>query len=181
MSSDVDSIPPEYVDALRLIEAAKEDYAVQQALTAAREQLSMDAAYLTSIGSGQQVFDAVVGDIGALGLAPGFAVAVEETYCMRMLNGEIPNVVPDTRREPALRGLWATSIVGSYIGVPVKLSDGRVHGSLCCASSECRAELGSKELKFMQVLAGIVATRVEQAKGEMAGKAERLRGQHSND
>ena len=46
--------------------------------------------------------------------------------------------------------------IGSYIGVPVKLSDGRVHGSLCWASKGPRPDLGEPELRFMEVLAGIV-------------------------
>ncbi len=148
MTVEPDAIAPEYVEALRQIEAAQEDYAVQQALTAARERLRMDAAYLTTINARQQTIDAIVGDVGALGLVPGAACPVEQTYCMRMLSGEIPNVVPDTRLEPAVRDLAVTRVVRAYIGVPVKLSDGRVHGTLCCASHEHRAELGGKELRF---------------------------------
>jgi len=176
MSVEAHAIAPEYVEALRQIEAAQENYAVDQALAAARKRLSMDAAYLTTMTPREQTIDAVAGDICALGLAPGATVPIEQTYCVRMLSGEIPNVVPDTRLEPAIRDLAATRVVGAYIGVPVKLSDGRVHGTLCCASQERRAELGAKELKFMQVLAGILATRVEQAQGVMSGRAQSLRG-----
>ena len=100
---------------------------------------------------------------------------VEQTYCMRMLNGEIPNIVPDTRAEPAIRDLDATREFHAYVGVPVKLSDGRVHGTLCCVSREPRTGLGPEELRFMQTLAGIVATRVERARGDLARLTERFR------
>lgn len=61
-----------------------------------------------------------------------------------------------------------------YIGVPVQLSDGSVHGSLCCASNEPRPDLGDTELRFMQVLAGIVAARLERAHGSMVRLARRF-------
>jgi GAF domain-containing protein len=181
MSSERDARALDYVEALRQIEAAQESYSVEQALAAAREQLSMDAAYVTTIDAGQQRIDAIVGDVGVLGLVSGAVFPLEQTYCVRMLNGEIPNVVPDTRLEPAVRHLAVTREIGAYIGVPVKLSDGRIHGSLCCACHERRTELGGKELRFMQVLADIVATRVEQAQGDLAGRAGRLRGRQRCD
>jgi GAF domain-containing protein len=56
----------------------------------------------------------------------------------------------------------------------VQLSDGRVHGSLCCASNEPRPGLGEPELRFMQVLAGIVAARIERAQGSMVRLAKRF-------
>jgi GAF domain-containing protein len=43
-----------------------------------------------------------------------------------------------------------------------------VHGTLCCVSRRPRTGLGSEELRFMQTLAGIVAARVERARGDLA-------------
>jgi GAF domain-containing protein len=96
-----------------------------------------------------------------------------------MLNGDIPNVVLDTRAEPAIRDLDASREFGAYVGVPVKLSDGRVHGTLCCVSREPRSGTGPSDLHFMQVLADIVAARVEQAEENMARLTERLRSRDS--
>lgn len=181
MSPDPDLATPEYLEALRQIEAAHESYSVEQALAVAREQLRMDATYVTAIDSRQQTIEAIVGDVGGLGVRPGHVMPIEQTYCARMLSGGMPNVVPDTSREPAVRELAITRAIGSYIGVPVKLSDGRVHGSLCCVSHEARNDLGEQELRFMQVLAGIVATRVERARGELAGRTERLKSRPGHD
>ena len=80
----------------------------------------------------------------------------------------MPNIVPNTRVEPAVRDLIATRTIGAYVGVPVTLADGRVHGTLCCASSQPQDGLGDEELRFMQVLAGIIASRVDQAEGDVA-------------
>jgi GAF domain-containing protein len=164
----------EDVEALRRIEAAQESDVVEQALTAARERLQMEAAYVTTIDSEKQTIEAILGEMAA-SVSPGTQVPLEQTYCARMLSGEIANIVPDTHAEPALSDLWATRHIGAYVGVPVRLSDGRVHGTLCCVSREPVDGLGDAELRFMRVLASIVATRVEQAQGDFARLTERLR------
>jgi GAF domain-containing protein len=161
--------------ALQRIEAAQESDVVQQALTAARERLSMDAAYVATFDSQHQTIDAIVGDTEALGVGQDALIPIEQTYCRRMLDGEIPNVVPDTRAEPAIRDLLATRTIGAYVGVPVTLSDGRLHGTLCVASSEARPGLGDEELRFMQVLAGIIGARVDRAEGDVTRLLQRFR------
>jgi GAF domain-containing protein len=165
---------PEELEALQRIETAEEHEVVEQALTAARARLRMDASYVTTVDSDKQTIEALVGDtrapIGSVSELP-----LEETYCARMLKGEIPNVVPDTRSNPVLRDLAVTQYVGAYVGVPVCLSDGRVHGTLCAVSNEPAAGVGEDELRFMHVLAEIVAARIEKAEGDLARLTERLK------
>ncbi len=165
----------EYVELIEKLEAAQESDVVEQALTAAQQHLGMDASYITTIDAHSQTIHAIVGDADTAARYTGTVFPVEQTYCMRMLNGEIPNIVPDTRAEPGLRDLDVTREFHSYVGVPVTLSDGRVHGTLCCVSHEARTGLGSEELNFMQTLAGIVGARVDQARGDLARMTERFR------
>jgi GAF domain-containing protein len=167
-------MPSEYADAVRRIKAARESDIIDRALSAAREQLHMDAAYIATVDSREQTIEAMIGTTNADVLVEGAVIPVEETYCARMLSGEIPNIVPDTGAEPALRKITVIRNIGAYIGVPVKLSDGRVHGSLCCASNEPRAGLGEPELRFMRVLADIVAAQIERTQGSMVRLAKRL-------
>lgn len=167
--------PDEYAQLLRQIETAQEQDVVEQALTAARERLRMDAAYITTIDPSQQTIEALVGDASAMGVSEGLVVPIEQTYCRHMLSGAMPNIVPDTRAEPAIRDLTATRTIGAYVGVPVTLADGRVHGTLCCASNQPQDGLGAEELRFMEVLAGIIASRVDRAEGDVARLLARYR------
>jgi GAF domain-containing protein len=165
----------DYAELLRGLEAAREADAIEQALAAARKHLGMDAAYLTTIDAREQSIHAVLGEPDIVDRYQGSVLPLEQTYCARMLNGEIPNVVADTRANPVLRDLAVSREFGAYVGVPVRLSDGSVHGSLCCVSREARPRLDDDALRFMQVLAGIVAARIEQARGDLARLTERFR------
>jgi len=174
-SVDRGATESEYAELIDKLEAAQESDVVEQALAAAQQHLNMDASYITTIDARNQTIHAIVGDADTAARYTGTVFPVEQTYCMRMLSGDIPNIVPDTREEPAISGLAVTQEFHAYVGVPVRLSDGRVHGTLCCVSREPRSGLGSEELRFMQTLAGIVATRVEKARGDLARLTERFR------
>jgi GAF domain-containing protein len=174
-------VPSEYADAVRQIMRAREGDIIERALTAAREELGMDAAYIATVDARKQTIEAMVGTTNAAALVEGAVIPVEQTYCARMLMGEIPNIVPDTSAEPALRNMTVIRNIGSYIGVPVTLSDGRVHGSLCCASNDPRVGLGEPELRFMGVLAEIVAARIERVQGSMVRLTNRLAGTRPGD
>jgi GAF domain-containing protein len=174
-------VPSAYADAVRRIREAREADIIERALGAAREQLSMDAAYIATVDSRKQTIEAMVGTTNADALVPGAVIPVEQTYCARMLKGEIPNVVPDVSAEPALRKVTVIRNIGSYIGVPVQLSNGYVHGSLCCASNEPSPDLGEPELRFMHVLADIVAAQIERAQGSMVRLTKRLGGTPERD
>jgi GAF domain-containing protein len=165
----------EYSDLIAKLEAARESDVIAQALSAARERLGMDAAYLTTIDAHNQTVRGVVGPPELTERYQDSVLPLEQTYCMRMLTGEVPNVVRDTRADPVLCGLAASKHLGAYVGVPVTLSDGSVHGTLCCVSFEPKADLGEEERRFMQILAGIVAARVEHARGDVVRLTEGFR------
>ncbi len=165
----------EYTELIEKLEAAQETDVVEQALAVAQQHLNMDASYITTIDERHQTIHAIVGDTDAAARYQGTVFPVEQTYCMRMLSGEIPNIVADTRAEPAISALPVTQEFHAYVGVPIKLEDGRVHGTLCCVSREPRSGLGPEELRFMTTLAGIVATRLDRVRGDLARLTERFR------
>lgn len=164
----------EVLDALAAYAAARERDVIERALEAARERLCMDAAYVSTITAEVQRVDQVAGDSSAMGFTRGTTLPLRETYCSRMLAGTLSNLVPDTAAEPGLAGLAVTARVGAYVGVAIRLGDGRLHGTLCAASAEPRPEFGPEELHFMEVLAGILAAEIDRTEGSRAGAAERL-------
>jgi GAF domain-containing protein len=172
---DASAKDTEVLDALTAFAAAKQRDVIALALDAARDRLHMDAAYVSTITPEIQRVDQVAGDTSALGFTVGTTLPLEETYCSRMLTGELPQLVPDTAAEPCLANLAVTANIGAYVGIPIKLADGRLHGTLCCASGEPRNTFGPDELHFMEVLAGIVAGEIDRTEGNLAQATDRLR------
>ena len=136
---------------------------VERILATARESLGMQIAYFTEIDAGEQVIHRVAGAPAGLGLMDGTRVELEDTYCRRMLDEEIPSLVPDADAEPILRELRAAepSRPLAYLGVPLQLSTGRVYGTLCAASEQAHDELREREVAFMRVLARLLADALE--------------------
>lgn len=50
----------------------------------------MGAAYIATVDSRQQTIEAMIGVTNADALVEGAVIPVEETYCARMLAGQIP-------------------------------------------------------------------------------------------
>jgi anti-sigma regulatory factor (Ser/Thr protein kinase) len=151
------------VGALSGVAVGDERERVERILATARETLGMQIAYFTEIDAGEQVIHQVAGDPGGLGLVGGTRVALEDTYCRRMLDGEIPSAVPDAAAEPVLRALREAepSRPLAYLGVPLQLSTGRVYGTLCAASTQAHDDLRERDAAFMRVLARLLADALE--------------------
>ena len=151
------------VDALSAIAVGDERERVERILATARETLGMQIAYFTEIDAGEQLVHRVAGDPGGMVLVDGTRVALEDTYCRRMLDEEIPAAVPDADAEPALRALREVepSRPVAYLGVPLQLSSGRVYGTLCAASDQPHDELRHRDVAFMRVLARLLADVLE--------------------
>ena len=61
---------------------------------------------------------------------------MEQTLCGLMIDGRLPNGVPDAKNDERVEDLDVTqeADIGSYVGVPLRVSDRRLYGTLCCLS-----------------------------------------------
>jgi GAF domain-containing protein len=90
--------------------------------------------------------------------------------------GKIPNAVPDTAQDDELRDLELTkkARIGSYVGVPITLSDGTLYGTVCVTSHDASPELAERDVAFMRVLARIIGGQLEQRR--LTRENEALKG-----
>jgi GAF domain-containing protein len=119
---------------------------LQVALRAIREMLGMDVAYLSEIVDEDMVLRDLEGDGASFRLALEGSLPREHTYCQRMLDGRIPNLIPDVRADDRTASLPITKggNVGAFATVPVTFADGRVYGTLCAASHDAKSfDIGS--------------------------------------
>jgi GAF domain-containing protein len=131
---------------------------VDDALELVRELLGMDVAYVSRIGPDEQEILRLVGESDSAGVHEGMVVPRADTYCQRMLDGRIGNVVSDAAAERELDGVAGPV---AYVGVPVELHDGELLGTLCAASGRPHAALGERDVRFMHVLAGVLASEFD--------------------
>jgi hypothetical protein len=73
-------VAPECAEAIDRIEAAQESDVVERALSAAREELEMGAAYIATVDSEEQTIEAMVGRTNSDVLVPGAVIPVDQTY-----------------------------------------------------------------------------------------------------
>ena len=136
---------------------------VERLLSTVREALQMDVAFVSEFAADQFVFRALEGDAESFGWRVGEGFPLNESYCKRVLDGDLPSVIPDTRSEGRTRDLWVTSEanIGSYVAVPVMLSDGRAYGTLCCVSHRADPRLRERDLGLMEGVAREVSRQLK--------------------
>ncbi len=136
---------------------------VERVLALARIHLGLEVSWFSRFADGQQVLDYVTGEAAGFGLAPGVSGAYEESICARVIADEIPNIVPDARADERVRDLPIARMlgIGAYAGVPVTLPDGEVYGMLCCIGRDAHPEIDTGDVRFMRVLADVLAEEVE--------------------
>jgi GAF domain-containing protein len=144
---------------------------VRQVLAAARDHLEMDVAFFSRFTADDLVVQRVHGDGRLLGLEPGTTVPLAETYCQRVVDGRLPNLIPDARHDERVADV--PSKVGAYVGVPVGFDDGRLYGMLCCASRTAAPWLAERDIAFMRVLGRMLADQFE--RDELARTAQQFR------
>jgi putative nucleotidyltransferase with HDIG domain len=138
---------------------------VEKAVAAVREFLGMDVAYATEFVDGAQQFRVLRGDGDSFGMSEGMSVPLEYTYCQSVLDGRLPNLMPDVRGDErsALMPATEAADIGAFATVPITLSDGRLYGTLCAGSHQAAPSLDFRDLQFLHVFARIIADQIEQS------------------
>jgi EAL domain-containing protein (putative c-di-GMP-specific phosphodiesterase class I) len=137
--------------------------AVERLLTLARMHLGMEVAIVSEFTGEEQVLRHLEGDPEAFGLQIGSPARLSETYCWGVANGHLPPVVHDARADVRVRDLEVTweADIGSYIGVPIRFSDGRLYGSVCCLSHSASPSLRDRDADFMTMVAALLGQELE--------------------
>ena len=159
-------------------EAAPKDI-IEEALSAIRQHLNMPIGYLSEFIGDQIIFRSVS--------APGFEHLIKrgdqwpqsQVYCPRVLDGTLPNLIPDTRDVPFCGTLDVTHSVPirSHVSLPIYREDGTAYGMFCCLSTEPNPTLNNRDLAVMQTFANLVVRQVrliESREAELQHSRERV-------
>jgi len=135
---------------------------IERILSLARAALDMDVAVMAAF-DGDFVVQAVDGEHEWFDLDVGLRLPVNQTYCGPMTKGEIPHLVTDAAADERTADLPLTreAGIGAYVGVPIRLWDGTLYGTLCCLSRSAEPSLNGRDVRFLRVLAEIVADQLD--------------------
>ena len=153
-------------------------FSVSRLLCMLRQNLRMDLAF---IGKFEHGFRTAVfvesGGRGSSGPDVCFAHPLEETYCRKIADGDLPTIIPDTSQNEITRNMPITRVlsIGAYVGVPIVLSDGEVYGTLCCLKHERDHSLAKRDPSLLYFVANLIAERVENHR-ESQRRADWIRG-----
>ncbi|MET0536255.1 MAG: EAL domain-containing protein [Steroidobacter sp.] len=149
-------------------------HAVDKVLHAIRNHLDMDVAFVAEFRSTDRVFRHVDAR-DRTPIACGDAAPLEHGYCQRVVDGRLPELMPDTQRVAAAIELPETQAIpiGAHLSVPIRLADGRVFGTFCCFSFAADPSLGERDLKMMRVFAALLADQIDHDLEQQRSHTER--------
>ena len=148
--------------------------AVRRALKAVREHLGMEVAYLSEFVGDRAVFR----EVDAPGLEhlikPGDSHRMDDVYCPHILADRLPQLIPDTAREPIATAMPITKAVpiGAHVSVPITLPGGETYGMFCCLSPTPNASLNDRDLATMRMFADLATDRIARDVAETRGRRE---------
>ncbi|MGE2736051.1 EAL domain-containing protein [Mycolicibacterium vaccae] len=128
-----------------------------------RQRLALETAWLSSFRDGMQIIEVLDGDGEALGLAAGLRSQLSETYCVRVIDGRLPAVIPSIADNQIAAALPITveSGIGAYVGVPVRGRDGAMFGMVCVVSRDAKPHLNENDLRIVEQVADLIGTLID--------------------
>lgn len=155
---------------------------IRESLTSLRSHLGMQVAFVGRFAGGRRVFEYVDADSTFCPISAGQSDPLEETYCARVTDGRIPELIPDTAEVPALQDIAATAQlpVGSHMSVPMRDENGEPFGTLCCFSTKADAGLRERDLEVLRMFGDLIGSHMrfliahEQASRQARARIDRV-------
>jgi EAL domain-containing protein (putative c-di-GMP-specific phosphodiesterase class I) len=135
---------------------------VAELLRTARTSLGMGMAFLSRFDGQIQHLEVVDSDLPQL-----FKDKVTQdratSFCQNILDGNLPDLMPDVRDFPEAMKLPAAKIprLRSYLSVPITLSDGSLYGTFCVAGFSPNKDLQKRDRALVEVLAEAATLIIE--------------------
>lgn len=153
---------------------------VSEALHSVRSLLGMEVAFVSEFRSGRRVFRYVDCCDEFAPIQVGGSDPVEETYCQRVIDGRLPELLPNTvlNREARSLPITATLGIGVYLGVPIRFSDGALYGTFCCFSAHPDEALNNRHLDTVRLFANFIGKVLEREANDHSRDEVKARLRH---
>ncbi len=151
------------------------------ALSTVRNHLRMDVAFIGEFREGRRLFRQIDGLYQALPIAPGSGSPLTESYCQRVVDGRLPELIRNAAElEEALTLPETRAIpIGAHLSVPIRFSDGSLYGTFCCFSQRPNDRLDESDVTTLRLFARFAGKLLERhaaSEQRRAKTLERIRG-----
>lgn len=125
--------------------------------------LGMDVAFISEFSGGRRLFKYVDALPNRQFIQVGASDLLEESYCQRVVDGRLPQLMQDAACFPeALELPITTSLpIGAHLSVPIYLTDGHTYGTFCCFSITPDQTLDERSIAVMSAFANLVVLQIE--------------------
>lgn len=136
---------------------------VPDILHAVREHLKMEVAFVSEFARGQRIFRYVDSSWSKNPVRVGAGDPMEDSYCARVVDGRMPELMTDAQANACAAELPATFAipVGAHVSVPIRMPDGSIYGTFCCFSRSADNSLNQRDLSLMRVFAELAGKMIE--------------------
>jgi EAL domain-containing protein (putative c-di-GMP-specific phosphodiesterase class I) len=142
-------------------ERSEVEQQIARLLQSARRKLNLSVAFLSRIDETSRTMQVV--DSSLTTVQDGYSGPRESGFCLAVVEGRLPRVMPDVREFPEAMLLHPGDLpqMRGHVGVPVVLSDGAVYGTFCAFGVDTDPETSVRDLAVMEVLADAAAMLIE--------------------
>jgi len=151
---------------------------IRRALQAVRSHLGLQVAYVSRFDGNTSIYREVDAPELEQLIKPGDKHSLDDVYCRHILEGRLPELIPDTAAEPLAAALPITraASIGSHLSVPIRLPDGRPYGMFCCIGFRPDPSLNERDLQTLRAFAEIASFEINrELETEQAVSAKRAR------
>lgn len=156
---------------------------LQCLIRAVRQHLRMDICFISEFHGDYRTIRFVDAPKDPELLRPGTSDLLESTYCQRVVDGRLPELIHNAQELPEAQALPATRKfgIGSHISVPIKLPDGRLYGTFCCFDFEPIDSLDPRDLAYLRTFADTAGELIHHHAQELSEQQKRLTWIASHD
>ncbi|MCV9964913.1 EAL domain-containing protein [Pararhizobium sp. BT-229] len=136
---------------------------IDRALHTLRQFLGLDVAFISEFDNENRVIRHldVEGDQSLLSV--GQAIPLDEGYCLDVVEGRLPELIPDTSlvSRAAAKQETESFPIGAHVSVPIPLKEGGIYGTLCCLGMKPVPGLGERDLQVMRAVAELIGFHLD--------------------
>ena len=159
---------------LPIVPAATPDDSLEWLIAGFADHLGMPVSFLAEYDDDKIVYRKVFSS-GDAPISVGATEPVEDTICHLVADGHLPAVIPDINDHPEAARLPVVVRTGarSFVGAPVRFSNGRLHGFMGAFSTEPDHDLRPRDGEVGQVLASFVGNLLERLERDTRRDSEK--------